>query len=372
MVSRRNKLKSIWATVGVIATIIGLITAYPTLRAMYDEHVLDKPPLVPGTNAILMSLEHYEQRQLKLRHDIEAELKQAHQEDRARLQAELEAVNARLADLPEAYDEALKRIKALEAQLAALEGQVSDSDLAEARKALSQGNLQKAKRLFESVKSAQENAIKVAAGAEYGLGQIAEEEIRWHDASTHYANAARLDPSFDNLRKAREYAWRSGGYAAAHRHGEALLAVARTDGTQEQLATALNEHALTVQAQGRYAEAEGLYREALEIDRATIGEGHPTYAIRLNNLAGVVKAQGRSSEAERLYREAVEITRATVGEGHPNYAIRLNNLAGVLVDQGKPEAARPLYEQALTIFRATLPPDHPHIGVARKIVRACS
>src|SRR6056297_327273 len=359
MVSRRNKLKSIWATVGVIATIIGLITAYPTLRAMYDEHVLDKPPLVPGTNAILMSLEDYEQRQLKLRHDIEAELKQAHQEDRARLQAELEAVNARLADLPEAYDEALKRIKALEAQLAALEGQVSDADLAEARKALSQGNLQKAKRLFESVQSAQQDAIKVAAGAEYGLGQIAEEEIRWHDAYTHYANAARLGPSFDNLFKAREYAWRAGDYAVAHRHGEALLAVARKDGTQEQLGTALNEHALTVEAQGRYAEAEGLYREALEIDRATIGEGHPTYAIRLNNLAGVVKAQGRSSEAEGRFREALEIGRATIGEGHPDYATGLNNLAGVVQAQGRHAEAERLYREALEIGRATIGDGHP-------------
>jgi NADPH-dependent ferric siderophore reductase len=102
MASKNSKLKAIWATVGVIATIVGLITAYPTLRAMYDEHVLDKPPLVPGTNAVLMSQDDYEQRQLKLRHDIEAELREAHQEDRARLQAELDAVNARLADLPKA------------------------------------------------------------------------------------------------------------------------------------------------------------------------------------------------------------------------------------------------------------------------------
>jgi len=71
----------------------------------------------------------------------------------------------------------------------------------------------------------------------------------------------------------------------------------------------------------------------------------------------------RQRRAEDLYREALEITREGVGEGHPNYAIHLTFLAGVLAIQGKPEEARPLYEQALEIFRATLPPNHPHIGM---------
>ena len=46
------------------------------------------------------------------------------------------------------------------------------------------------------------------------------------------------------------------------------------DGT----ATHLNNLAGVVEVQGRYPEAEGLYRQALEIDRATIGEAHPAFA----------------------------------------------------------------------------------------------
>ncbi len=71
--------------------------------------------------------------------------------------------------------------------------------------------------------------------------------------------------------------------------------------------------------------------------------------------------QGRYAEAEELYRQALEIDRATIGAGHPDYAIDLNNLAGVLVKLGRPDEARVHYEQALAIFRASLPPDHPHI-----------
>lgn len=80
--------------------------------------------------------------------------------------------------------------------------------------------------------------------------------------------------------------------------------------------------------------AEGLYRDALEIGRKTIGEGHPDYAIHLNNLAGVVQAQGRFAEAEGLFREALEIDLKTLGKGHPDYAIDLNNLALVVQAQG--------------------------------------
>ena len=76
--------------------------------------------------------------------------------------------------------------------------------------------------------------------------------------------------------------------------------------------------------------------------------------------------QGRYAEAEGPHREALEIDRATIGEGHPQYARHLNNLAGVLAKQGKLEEAQPLLEQALKILRATLPPDHPHIGVVKR------
>ena len=73
---------------------------------------------------------------------------------------------------------------------------------------------------------------------------------------------------------------------------------------------------------GQYEEAEPLYREAIEIDKATIGEEHPDYATRLNNLAELLRAMGRYAEAEPLFRQAIEIGKATIGEEHPDYAKR--------------------------------------------------
>ena len=156
--------------------------------------------------------------------------------------------------------------------------------------------------------------------------------------------------------------------------------------------THLNNLAGVVKAQGRYAEAEPLYREALEIDRKTIGaahpdatatiagveatlprralprgagnlgEGHPNYATRLNNLA---RGAGTGAGMRRPSRSTARRWRSpapAIGEAHPDYAIHLVNLGSLLGQTDRVAEGRGMLEQALTIFRAALPPDHPHIA----------
>ncbi|MBN1271317.1 MAG: tetratricopeptide repeat protein [Candidatus Aminicenantes bacterium] len=53
------------------------------------------------------------------------------------------------------------------------------------------------------------------------------------------------------------------------------------------------------------------------MDKETIGKEHSGYAIDLSNLAGVLSAQGRYKEAEKLYRQALKISKETLGEKHP-------------------------------------------------------
>lgn len=173
-----------------------------------------------------------------------------------------------------------------------------------------------------------ERGLMMVAKSAYGRGLVAEDAVRWADAAEHYGEAARYNPTYDTLRKASDYCERSGRYEAALGWSAQLVELAKEQETQERQAAALNEHAINNGALGRYPEAEGLYREALEIDRATIGEGHPDYATRLNNLATVLR------------------------------------------DQDKPEEARPLFEQALAIYRDTLPADHHYISEVEKSLAA--
>ena len=62
----------------------------------------------------------------------------------------------------------------------------------------------------------------------------------------------------------------------------------------------LNNLAALYRAQGRYAEAEPLYKRALAIGEKTLGPEHPEVATSLKNLRLLYRAQGRDAEAEPL------------------------------------------------------------------------
>jgi hypothetical protein len=61
---------------------------------------------------------------------------------------------------------------------------------------------------------------------------------------------------------------------------------------------------------------------------------HPDVGTDLNNLAVLYKDQGRYAEAEPLYRRALTITETALGPTHPTVAIRLDNLAALYHAQG--------------------------------------
>jgi Flp pilus assembly protein TadD len=71
--------------------------------------------------------------------------------------------------------------------------------------------------------------------------------------------------------------------------------------------------------------------------RKALPEGHPDIATSLNNLAALYRSQGRYTEAEPLYREAVEILEALSRQGlvHPNLPVVLMNFAMFLLFRGR-------------------------------------
>ncbi len=316
-----------------------------------------KPPEVKDGPAL--SVAEFIRLRRELKADLEQELADAQETEKEELRARIAELESQIANPEDALTEARKRIADLEVLLDREGNHIGADRIQEAKAALEKGDYSLADDIFAEIEARNELAVQETARAAHGRGEVAEAEVRWHDAARHYSNAARLAPGFDTLFKAREYAWRAGELDAAHRYGADLVALARNEGTQEQLATALNEHAITFQAQGRYAQAEALYRQALEIARAIIAEGHPDYAFYLNNLADAVQAQGRYAEAEALYRQALVIARATLGEGDPYHASGLNNLALVVQAQGRYAEAERLFRQALEIGRATLGERHP-------------
>ncbi len=93
--------------------------------------------------------------------------------------------------------------------------------------------------------------------------------------------------------------------------------------------------------QGRYADAEPLYKRSLVIYEKTLGKDHPSVATTLNNLGGPYQDQGRYGEAEPLYKRSLAIDEKAFGPGHPHVATTLNTLAELYRDQGRYSEAEP-------------------------------
>ena len=60
-------------------------------------------------------------------------------------------------------------------------------------------------------------------------------------------------------------------------------------------------------SQGRYKEAEPLYKQALLLYQELLEECHPAVATSLNNLALLYSSQGRYEEAEPLYKQVLAL-----------------------------------------------------------------
>ena len=101
------------------------------------------------------------------------------------------------------------------------------------------------------------------------------------------------------------------------------------------VAQSLNNLALLYVNQGRYADAEPLYKRSLAINEKALGPDHPDVATSLNNLAVLYANQGRYADAEPLYKRSLAIREKALGPDHPDVAVSLNNLAALYDDQGR-------------------------------------
>ena len=87
----------------------------------------------------------------------------------------------------------------------------------------------------------------------------------------------------------------------------------------------------------------------MAIYKRVFGQQHPSVARTLNNLAILYQAQGRYTEAEPLYKQSLAMTKRVFGQQHPHVATSLNNLAELYRTQGRYVEAEPLLKEALAI-----------------------
>lgn len=88
-------------------------------------------------------------------------------------------------------------------------------------------------------------------------------------------------------------------------------------------------------------EAENWGRQILDSRRRVLGENHPDVAQSYNNLAITIVRQGRLAEAETLFRDAVRIATAALPDNHAHVAKYEGGLGTCLYEQGRFEEAEP-------------------------------
>lgn len=79
-------------------------------------------------------------------------------------------------------------------------------------------------------------------------------------------------------------------------------------------------------SQGKYVEAEELYKKVLQIREKVLGEEHPDTAASYNNLALLYKAQEKYSEALFYYLKAYKICVYKLGLNHLSIQISNKNM----------------------------------------------
>ena len=121
----------------------------------------------------------------------------------------------------------------------------------------------------------------------------------------------------------------------------------------------MNNLALLYRTMGRLAEAETLYKRALEILEKGAGDNSTFTAICLYSLAEIYQQQQRDAEAGPLFQRALEIRLKVLGRENPMTIDSLQTAAGAAADAGRAAEAEQGYVEALTLRRKVQGANHP-------------
>src|SRR5262249_22954963 len=142
----------------------------------------------------------------------------------------------------------------------------------------------------------------------------------------------------------------------------AELLSARSEASAE-LATALMVQGLCHKRLLHVAEAERLYRQAIDIYEKVQGPNGRDLAIAIDNLASLYTEHGRLTEAEQLRLRALDIFKASLGPASPHVVTALQNLAVLYLYQERFAEAQRAFAEALASAESAFGPDSHQVGV---------
>ncbi|MBI9075937.1 MAG: tetratricopeptide repeat protein [Desulfatibacillum sp.] len=110
---------------------------------------------------------------------------------------------------------------------------------------------------------------------------------------------------------------------------------------------------------GDFAQAEALCQELVQGTENTYGLFHPNVALALNNLALVLQARGKFEEALSLLQRSLAINETAWGPNHRDVVKSLTNLALLYEGMGQTDQAARQYQKAMEAAQIGLPSSDP-------------
>ena len=115
------------------------------------------------------------------------------------------------------------------------------------------------------------------------------------------------------------------------------------------------------QESGNYAEAEELFRKALDVGERAHGSHDVGLVPALTGLGAARIMQGSPDQAHPFLARALDLSERHLGEAHPDLVILLNDLTRLYLKQAAYEYAEPLLLRLLALKRGK-GEDHPEVA----------
>jgi serine/threonine-protein kinase len=116
--------------------------------------------------------------------------------------------------------------------------------------------------------------------------------------------------------------------------------------------------------ENKYDQASNVLEEALAIQKRVYGPTHSEVAETLNELGNVASMRNQLDDAETKFLQVVEIYRSIYGDHHSFVAIALSNAASIRMDKKDYEGAEQMYRDVVRRFTESLSAENVNTGIA--------
>src|SRR6476661_7422125 len=220
----------------------------------------------------------------------------------------------------------------------------------------------------ESQRTKPENSKNIVAAVELA-GLSAHRAIQYDRAMQHFREAEKLTDRNRDLNEwvrlqdeIADLLVAQGKYSNAEKVFRSVIEARTRALGPEHPDTLDSRHRLiyALSRQSRYAEAEAEARQVLKLREKVLGPDNPDTAVSRYNLAEPLVEQGKYAEAETLYREVIRLEEKVLGPEHPRTLAARVGLATVLSSEGKNPEAEPLYREIIRLDQKVYGAEHPY------------